>query len=135
MPLRYLTLSQPKAELIIFSSRPGPHPGFLSEWHHYLVAQAEAKELFSPITLIFTTKSYRFHPPKYLSSIHLFLSFSTAITLVQATMISFLSHCSKPLTGLPPSTLDSPPSFFSTVQLERLCSFQKINWVTSLFMF
>ena len=67
---RYLTISKPGAELIVFSSRCGPCPGSLSEWHQVcLVAQAEAKDLFSPITILFIVKSYKFHPPKSLSNL------------------------------------------------------------------
>lgn len=61
----------------------------LSEGHHCLIAEAEAKEQFSPIVLIFITLLN-------LSQIRPLLSVSTVITVVQDTIISSLNGCNLP---------------------------------------
>lgn len=73
--------------------RPGPDPGSLSVngTTVYPVAQVEVKELLSPLTLILISKSYWFHHSNCLS-IHLLLSISIVIILVQFTIISHFSN-------------------------------------------
>lgn len=64
-----------------------------------LVAQAEAKGLFSPITILFIIKSYKISPSKSLKSIC--FSPSPLPSLVQVSRVSLLNDCSRLLTVCP----------------------------------